>query len=58
MKWTHTYFWKRYRPELKGMRCRIVKTGRMNSIEVELENGEHIITSRYAVRKIKAQEAK
>jgi hypothetical protein len=30
----------------------------MNSIEVELENGEHIITSRYAVRKIKAQEAK
>jgi hypothetical protein len=50
-KWTHIYFWKRYRPEIKNMLCRIIKTGKMNSIEIELENSERMITSRYAVRR-------
>lgn len=53
LHYDYLYFWKKYRPELKGKPCRIVETGKKNSIEIEFESGERMITSRYAVRKRK-----
>ena len=49
----YIYFWKKYRPELKDKPCRLIKTGKLNSVEIEFGNGERIITSRYALRKRK-----
>lgn len=51
---THVYRWGKYIPAWKGRRCRVLARGKMNSIQVEFENGERAITSRYAVRRIKA----
>lgn len=41
-------------PERHGTRCRVLARGRMNSIEIEFEDGVHHIVSRYAVRKAPA----
>ena len=38
------------RAMLKGRRCRLIARGSMNSILIEFENGERVVTSRYAVR--------
>lgn len=39
------------RARLKGKRCRIVAVGyRMNSIQIEFEDGTQIITSKRSVR--------
>ncbi len=37
---------------LKGRKCRVLVTGRMNSVKVEFENGQHEIVSRRALRRI------
>lgn len=52
-KVTHRWYWKRYLPERNGQLCRVLAVGRMNSALVEFEDGYRVITSRYAVRKIK-----
>lgn len=46
------WFWRSRMGERdrKGMRCRVLVRGARNSILVELEDGEKVITSRYAVR--------
>lgn len=41
------------RAELYRRRCRVVARGAMNSVLVEFENGERVVTSRNAVRKLK-----
>jgi len=51
-RYDHTWYWRKNLPERKGQRCRIVARGKMNSIEIEFEDGVHHIVSRYAVRKI------
>lgn len=51
---THIWFWRQRLPERKGSPCRILTTGRMNSILVEFEDGWKVITSRYAVRRMPA----
>ena len=48
---THRWYWKKWLPERHGKLCRILATGKMNSILVEFEDGFTVITSRYAVRK-------
>ena len=40
-------------PERKGQKCRVLVRGKMNSILVEFEDGEKVVTSRYAVRRRK-----
>ena len=52
---THVYVWgnNEKRATLKGRLCRVLARGRMNSILVEFENGERLVTSRYAVRKVR-----
>jgi hypothetical protein len=37
----------------KGMRCRVLVRGGKNSILVEMEDGELVVASRNAVRRIK-----
>ena len=51
---THLYVWgnNEKRAALKGRACRVLARGRMNSILVEFEDGERVVTSRYAVRRI------
>lgn len=49
---THVWFWRSRLPHRKGNRCRVLARGKLNSCLVEFEDGEKIITSRYAVRKI------
>lgn len=50
-KYDHIWYWRKRLPHRKGMRCRVTARGKMNSIEIEFEDGERHITSRYAVRK-------
>lgn len=52
----HVWFWRSRMGEKnrKGLRCRVLVRGKRNSILVELEDGEKVVTSRYAVRKAKA----
>lgn len=51
-----THYWRlRCRlPERHGSACRIVATGRMNSICIEFADGVRHIVSRYAVRRLKS----
>lgn len=51
---THIWFWRSRLPERKGQLCRVLARGAMNSIMVEFEDGYRVITSRFAVRRIKA----
>ena len=52
-KMTHRWYWRKWLPERRGQLCRVVVTGKMNSALVEFEDGARVVTSRYAVRKIK-----
>lgn len=49
----HIWFWKSRLPDRKGQKCRVLIKGKMNSILVEFEDGYRVVTSRFAVRKIK-----
>ena len=49
----HVWFWRKKLPDRKGQRCRVLVRGRMNSIAVEFEDGFRVVTSRYAVRKVR-----
>jgi hypothetical protein len=48
----YVFYW-REPPGFKGRRCRVTARGKMNSIRVEFEDGFRMITSRYAVRKVR-----
>lgn len=53
---THVWFWHPRLPgekNRKGMKCRILIRGKRNSVAVQLEDGEQVVTSRWAIRKIK-----
>lgn len=50
----HIWFWRSRLPERKGQPCRILAREKMNSIKVQFVDGYTVITSRYAVRKVKA----
>jgi hypothetical protein len=51
------WWWRKRLPERKGQRCRILARGSRNSVAVEFEDGYRVITSRWAVRKIKETQA-
>lgn len=48
----HIWFWKSRLPHRKGQRCRVLVRGGMNSVMVQFEDFEKVVTSRYAVRKL------
>lgn len=49
----HVWYWRPRMGEKnrKGLSCRVLIRGGRNSILVELEDGEKVVTSRYAVRR-------
>lgn len=55
--YTHVWWWHPAFPgcaDRKGLLCRVLVRGRMNSVAVELETGERVVTSRYAIRRLVA----
>lgn len=50
---THLWRWRVRRPDRKGQPCCILARGKLNSCLVQFADGERVVTSRYAVRKIK-----
>jgi len=53
--YTHIWYWNPRLPgekNRKNMKCRVLLTAKKNSVLVELEDGEKVVTSRYAVRRI------
>jgi len=53
MPWDYIWFWKAKLPHRKGQLCKIICRGSMNSVMVEFKDGQRVITSRWAVRKVK-----
>ncbi len=49
----HVWWWRSRLPERKGQRCRVRTRGSKNNVLVEFDDGEMVVTSRYAVRRIK-----
>ena len=45
--------WGKWRPELKGRRCRVLARGGMNTALVRFEDGTEHVISRNALRKVK-----
>lgn len=54
MPFDHEWWWRKFLPERKGQRCRVLARGKLNSIKIEFQDGHITITSRYAVRKVKS----
>ena len=52
-RFDHIWYWRSRLPERKGELCRVRVHGRMNSILVEFKDGYRVVTSRYAVRRVK-----
>jgi hypothetical protein len=50
---THRWRWRKYLGERHGQLCRVLAVGKMNSALIEFEDGYKVLSSRYAVRKIK-----
>jgi hypothetical protein len=53
----HVWFWNPRMGERsrKGLHCRVLVRGARNSVLVELEDGEKVVASRYAVRALEAR---
>lgn len=53
MKYPYRYAWgnNSVRAKLKGRFCRVLASGKMNTVALEFENGERTITSRRALGK-------
>ena len=49
------WHWRSRLPERKGQRCRVLVRGALNSVLVEFEDGQRVVTSRYAVRRASAR---
>lgn len=47
------WFWKKWLGDRRGQPCRIIARGKLNSALVEFTDGFKVVTSRYAVRRIK-----
>lgn len=54
----YTYHWGNNpkRKEFKGRKCKILATGKMNTVLIEFENGEQVTTSRRALRRVQDEE--
>jgi len=53
MEYPYVWFWRAKLGDRKGQKCRVLARGKMNSILVEFEDRYRVLTSRFAVRKIK-----
>lgn len=53
--WTHTYAWgnNSVRKQIKGRRCRLLASGALGTVLIEVEGWGRVATSRRAVRRIR-----
>lgn len=52
VRYTHVWHWRKWRGDRKGDPCRVLVRARTNgAILVEFEDGERVVTSRWAVRR-------
>lgn len=49
---THYWYWRKWLPDRRGMPCRILATGSLNSALVEFADGYTVVTVRFAVRRV------
>lgn len=56
MTLTHVWRWRTRLAERHGQACRVVARGRLNSALVAFADGELVVTSRWAVRRIATPE--
>lgn len=47
----YVYRWRKYRPELFGLECRVLARGRLNSVLVEFADGTRHVVSRNSLRR-------
>ena len=57
MKYPYYFAWgnNEVRKKLKGKRLRVIARGALNSALVEFEDGQRVIISRNAIRKVKEE---
>ena len=57
MKYPYYFVWgnNEVRKKLKGKRLRVIARGALNSALVEFEDGQQLIISRNAIRKVKEE---
>ncbi len=58
-KYTHEWFFRKWRPDLKGKPCRVLARGRgkgPRNVMVQFEGGEVVVGTRFCVRRL-AKEA-
>ena len=51
-RWPYVWWLRKWLPERKGQRCRVLARGRMGTILVEFDDGHRTTTNRFAVRKL------
>jgi hypothetical protein len=54
MEATHVWRIATRLPERKGQRCRVLARGKLNSCLVEFGDGVRVVTSRWAIRRIRS----
>lgn len=50
-----THYWRirKYLPERFGQHCRVLATGKKNTVLIEFADGWRVVTIRYFVRRLK-----
>lgn len=51
IEFPYRWYWKKYMPDRFGQHCRILATGKKDSVLLEFEDGWKVITIRYGVRR-------
>lgn len=51
MTYDRVWYWRARLPERKGQRRRVLVRGGINSVLVEFEDGQRVVTSLHAVRR-------
>lgn len=49
---THRYAWRKWRPDLYGRSCRLIRCGALHTALVEFEDGTRHVVSRRAIRRL------
>ena len=52
----HEWYWRKKLPERKGEKCQVLVRGKNNSVLVRFKDGTKVVTSRFAVRKVKRED--
>jgi hypothetical protein len=51
MEYPYYWNWRKWLGERRGMECKLLAVGKMNSALIEFRDGEKYVTLRYGLRK-------